>query len=124
MDINVLVAGESSTTRTNIVGWLKETGIQNIQEADNGDQTVDTFSNDPINLVLVDWKMQTKSGADVVEEIRKLNNDVIIFATTAKAENVSTWEADQPGISDYLLIPFTAEDLKEKLDKFVVALTS
>ena len=126
MDINVLVAEKSSKTRKNIVRSLKEIGIQDIQEANTGDQTVDIFSDHRFDVVLVDWELQTQSGSEVVEVIRKLDKDVIIFATTAKADNrsVSALEADQPGISDYLVTPFTTEALREKLDKFAASLTA
>ena len=123
MDINVLVAEKSSKTRKNIVRSLKEIGIQNIQEANNGDQTVDTFSDDRFDFVLVDWEMQTRSGAEVVEEIRKLDEDVTIIATTTHPETVSALEANHPGISDFLVKPFTIEILREKLDKFAAANT-
>ena len=126
MDINVLVAEKSSKTRKNIVRSLKEIGIQDIQEANTGDQTVDIFSDHRFDVVLVDWELQTQSGSEVVEVIRKLDKDVIIFATTAKADNrsVSALEANQPEISDYLVTPFTTEALREKLDKFAASLTA
>ena len=123
MNINVLVADESNKTRKNIVSALKDIGIESIQEATNGDQAVDTFRDAQFNVVLVDWNIQTKSGNAVIEEIRELDKDVTIIATTTESEITSASEANQPEISDFLVKPFTNENLREKLDKFATART-
>ena len=65
--------------------------------------------------------MQTAAGNAVIEELRKLDKDVTIIATTTPPEKASALAASHPGISDFLVKPFTKEVLREKLDKFAGA---
>ncbi|MEN0111677.1 MAG: response regulator, partial [Planctomycetota bacterium] len=69
------------------------------------------------DLVLTDWNMPRKSGLDVIKEVRKQDTDVTIIMVTTEAEKARVLEAIQAGVSDYLVKPFTADTLREKLEK-------
>ena len=113
--MRVLVADDSVTMRKIICRSLQAIGVSDTVEAADGDETVALFESGQIDVVLLDWNMPGKSHWDVVEEIRAQDAYVpIIMVTTAdEASRVKT--AVQAGVSDYLVKPFTAEALREKL---------
>jgi two-component system chemotaxis response regulator CheY len=78
---------------------------------------VETFRRGNFDLVLTDWNMPAKSGLEVIQEIRAMNKTVPIIMVTTEAEKSRVLEAIQAGVSDYLIKPFTADTLREKLEK-------
>ena len=117
-DTRVLVADDSSTMRKIILRSLTAVGVTNVVEAADGDEAVSMFDAGQFDVVLTDWNMPGKSGREVVQEIRAKNKDVPIVMVTTEAEKSSVVEAIQAGVSDYLVKPFTAKTLREKLEKF------
>lgn len=117
-DTRVLVADDSSTMRKIILRSLSAVGVTNVVEAADGDEAVSLFSAGEFDLVLTDWNMPGKSGLEVIQEIRAKNKDIPIVMVTTEAEKSRVVEAIQAGVSDYLVKPFTAETLREKLEKF------
>lgn len=118
MSKKVLVADDSSTMRKIILRSLQAVGVPDATEAADGVEAVDTFSKGQFDMVLTDWNMPGKSGLEVIQDIRKTNKDVPIIMVTTEAEKSRVLEAIQAGVSDYLIKPFTAETLREKLEKF------
>ncbi|MEQ8787891.1 MAG: response regulator [Pirellulaceae bacterium] len=117
MPTKVLVADDSSTMRKIILRSLAAVGVPDATEAADGDEAVAAFQAGEFNLVLTDWNMPNKNGLEVVQEIRKINKDVPIIMVTTEAEKTRVLEAIQAGVSDYLVKPFTADTLREKLEK-------
>lgn len=117
MSAKVLVADDSKTMRKIISRSLEAVGVTSITEAADGSQAVALFSTNPFDLVLTDWNMPGKSGLEVIREIRTQNRDVPIIMITTEAEKTRVMEAIQAGVSDYLVKPFTAETLRDKLEK-------
>ncbi len=117
MSIKVLVADDSSTMRKIILRSLQAVGVEGAVEAADGDEAVTIFGQHEFDMVLTDWNMPGKSGLEVVQEIRKSNGDVPIIMVTTEAEKSRVMEAIQAGVSDYLVKPFTADTLREKLEK-------
>ena len=117
MGTRVLVADDSSTMRKIILRSLEAVGVPNAVEAGDGDEAVSLFSQGEFDLVLTDWNMPGKSGLEVIQEIRKADKDVPIIMVTTEAEKSRVMEAIQAGVSDYLVKPFTADTLREKLEK-------
>jgi len=113
----VLLADDSSTMRTIIRRSLEANGINDYVEAADGDQAVSSFKPGVFDLVLTDWNMPGKNGLEVIEEIRKQDKSVPIVMVTTEAEKSRVMQAIEAGVSDYLVKPFTAETLKEKLVK-------
>ncbi|HUY88141.1 MAG TPA: response regulator [Pirellulales bacterium] len=118
MSLNVLIADDSSTMRKIIVRSLLSLGANGLTEAGDGEQAVAHFKAGQFDLVLTDWNMPHKSGLEVVKEIRADNAHVPIIMITTEAEKSRVVEALQAGVTDYLIKPFTAETLKEKLGKY------
>ena len=117
MAVRVLVADDSSTMRKIILRSLQAVGVPNAVEAADGEEAVNIFKPGEFDLVLTDWNMPGKSGLEVIKEIRKIDKDVKIMMVTTEAEKSRVMEAIQAGVSDYLVKPFTADTLREKLEK-------
>lgn len=118
MSKRVLVADDSSTMRKIILRSLQAVGVTDTTEAADGDEAVVMFGKGEFDMVLTDWNMPGKNGLEVTQEIRKSNKDVPIIMVTTEAEKARVMEAIQAGVSDYLVKPFTADTLREKLEKF------
>jgi two-component system chemotaxis response regulator CheY len=118
MSKKVLVADDSSTMRKIILRSLQAVGVPEAAEAGDGEEAVNMFKSGTYDLVLTDWNMPKKNGLDVIKEIRAVNATVPIIMVTTEAEKTRVLEAIQAGVSDYLVKPFTADMLREKLAKF------
>ena len=117
MSSRILVADDSSIMRQVILRSLNAAGVPTAVEAADGDEAVDRFSEGTFDLVLTDWNMPGRDGLEVAREIRKLDENVPIILVTTEAEKSRVSDAFQAGISDYLVKPFTADMLREKLEK-------
>ncbi len=117
MATRCLVADDSSTMRKIILRSLNAVGVSDITEAADGEEAIKLFGEGDFNLVLTDWNMPGKSGLEVIQAIRQSNKDVPILMVTTEAEKSRVLEAIQAGVSDYLVKPFTADTLREKLAK-------
>jgi two-component system, chemotaxis family, chemotaxis protein CheY len=117
MSKRVLVADDSSTMRKIIIRSLQAVGVPTATEAADGAEAISMFKPGEFDLVLTDWNMPNKNGLEVIQEIRKQDPNVTIIMVTTEAEKTRVLEAIQAGVSDYLVKPFTAETLREKLEK-------
>ncbi len=117
MSKRVLVADDSSTMRKIIIRSLQAVGVPTATEAADGAEAISMFKPGEFDLVLTDWNMPNKNGLEVIQEIRKQDANVTIIMVTTEAEKTRVLEAIQAGVSDYLVKPFTAETLREKLEK-------
>jgi len=118
--MKILVVDDSSTMRRIIINVILQLGYKKdeIVEAENGQQAWEYIQQDNFDIVLTDWNMPVMSGLDLVKNIRakeSLSNLPIIMITTegGKAEVVTALRA---GVNNYIVKPFTAALLKEKLN--------
>jgi two-component system chemotaxis response regulator CheY len=117
--MRVLLADDSGTMRTIIRRSLETLGVSGAVEASDGQQAIELFkSGGGFDLVLTDWNMPGKSGMDLVREIRALDKKVPIVMVTTETEKARVLEAIGAGVSDYLVKPFTADVLRQKLERF------
>lgn len=117
MNKRVLVADDSSTMRKIILRSLAAVGVPEATEAADGNQAVELFKAGEFDLVLTDWNMPGKNGLEIIQEIRKQDAEVAIIMVTTEAEKGRVLQAIEAGVSDYLVKPFTADALREKLAK-------
>ncbi|MCA9247704.1 MAG: response regulator, partial [Planctomycetales bacterium] len=96
---------------------LTAVGVPEAVEAADGQEAVDLFEPGKFDMVLTDWNMPNKNGLEVIQEIRKVDAKVPIIMVTTEAEKSRVLEAIQAGVSDYLVKPFNADTLREKLEK-------
>lgn len=117
MSARVLVADDSSTMRKIILRSLQAVGVSTAVEAADGNEAISLFKPGEFDMVLTDWNMPGKSGLEVVQDIRARDPKVPIIMITTEAEKGRVIQAIQAGVSDYLVKPFTADTLREKLEK-------
>jgi two-component system chemotaxis response regulator CheY len=119
MNHKVLVVDDSGTMRKIIIRSLNAVGITDVVEAADGNQGLSAFQQDCFTLVMTDWNMPNKSGIELTRDIRATGSSVPIFMVTTEGEKSRVLDAIRAGITDYLIKPFSADVLREKLDKFV-----
>jgi two-component system chemotaxis response regulator CheY len=117
--MDVLVVDDAATMRRIVKGLLRELGIKNIREAENGSTALDELRKKKADLVVSDWNMPIMNGLDLLRAIRQDNDlkstPVLMVTAEAKKENIV--EALQAGVSNYIVKPFNAKTLEEKLSK-------
>lgn len=118
-DLKFLVVDDFSTMRRIVRNLLKEVGITNVDEAEDGQIALQKLRSGDFNFVVSDWNMPNMTGIQLLREIRADPNlkhlPVLMVTAEAKKENIV--EAAQAGASGYVVKPFTAATLDEKLQK-------
>jgi two-component system chemotaxis response regulator CheY len=118
-NMKFLVVDDFSTMRRIVRNLLKELGFINVQEAEDGVDALTKLRSESFDFVVSDWNMPNMTGIDLLREIRKdptlKHLPVLMVTAEAKRENII--EAAQAGASGYVVKPFTAATLDEKLKK-------
>lgn len=119
LKMKILIVDDFSTMRRIIKNILKQLGYSNIIEADDGSSALTLLKKDKIDFIVSDWNMPKMSGLDLIKVIRsdeKLKS-IPFLMVTAEAQKEQVMKALQEGVDNYIVKPFTAEILKEKIDK-------
>jgi len=117
--MKILVVDDFSTMRRIIKNLLKDLGFTNVQEADDGNTALPMLNQGGFDFVVTDWNMPGMQGIDLLRAIRsddKLKH-LPVLMVTAEAKKEQIVAAAQAGVNGYVVKPFTAATLKEKLDK-------
>ncbi len=117
--LKVLVVDDFPTMRRIVKNLLKQIGFENIDEAEDGMMALQKLQKDKYGLVVSDWNMPNMEGIDLIRKIRQdaALKDTPFLMVTAEAEKEKVIEAIKAGVDNYIVKPFTAEVLKEKLEK-------
>ncbi len=120
--MNILIVDDYKTMLRIIRNLLRQLDFNNVDEATDGAQALAMLRSGNYGLVISDWNMQPMTGLQLLQEVRadgKLRNLPFIMITAeSKTENVVA--AKQAGVSNYIVKPFNAETLKEKIEKVLV----
>ncbi|MGC9120794.1 MAG: chemotaxis response regulator CheY [Sulfurihydrogenibium sp.] len=118
-DAKILTVDDMATMRKIIKSLLNQLGYNNVDEAENGKEALSKLRQQKYDLVLLDWNMPEMDGITLLQEIRKDPNlkDIPVIMVTAEAKKENVLLAVQSGANNYIVKPFTAETLKEKMDK-------
>ena len=118
-NMRVLVVDDFSTMRRIIKNILRQLGFNNIVEADDGTTAWDVLNKDKVDFVISDWNMPQMTGIDLLRKVRGSEEfaDMPFLMVTAEAQQENIIEAAQAKVSNYIVKPFTAETLKQKIDK-------
>lgn len=118
-----LVVDDFSTMRRIVRNLLKELGFSNVQEAEDGVEALAKLRADQFDFVVSDWNMPNMTGIELLRAVRAdaalKHLPVLMVTAEAKKENII--EAAQAGASGYVVKPFTAATLDEKLKKIFAA---
>ncbi len=117
--IKILIVDDFSTMRRIIKNLLRDLGFSNTYEADDGNTALPMLKNGDYDFVVTDWNMPGMQGIDLLKEIRKDQAlcHIPVLMVTAEAKREQIIEAAQSGVNGYIIKPFTAATLKEKLEK-------
>ena len=118
-NMKILVVDDFSTMRRIIKNLLRDLGLTNTQEADDGQTALPMLKDGDFDFVVTDWNMPGMQGIDLLKHIRadeKLKH-LPVLMVTAEAKREQIIAAAQAGVNGYIVKPFTAGTLKEKLDK-------
>lgn len=116
-NMKILVVDDLSTVRRMMRGVLRFLGFENVVEAENGAKALEIVQNGGVDFILSDWNMPVMSGLDLLKNIRKsdASKDIPVLMVTAEVLEEKVTEAIRAGANDYVVKPFTANDLKEKM---------
>ncbi|MFJ9452882.1 MULTISPECIES: chemotaxis response regulator CheY [unclassified Herbaspirillum] len=114
-----LVVDDFSTMRRIVRNLLKELGYTNVDEAEDGVQGLQKLRSDTFDFVVSDWNMPNMDGLTMLQEIRKdpALSKLPVLMVTAEAKKENIVAAAQAGANGYVVKPFTAATLDEKLGK-------
>ncbi|MBQ1783390.1 MAG: chemotaxis response regulator CheY [Gammaproteobacteria bacterium] len=118
-NMKILIVDDFSTMRRIIKNLLRDLGFNNTHEADDGNTALPMLQGSEFDFVVTDWNMPGMQGIDLLRAIRaddKLKH-LPVLMVTAEAKKEQIIAAAQAGVNGYIVKPFTAATLKEKLDK-------
>jgi two-component system chemotaxis response regulator CheY len=120
-NIRILVVDDFATMRKVLKNLLKEAGYENIAEAEDGVVALHIMKTQKIDFVISDWNMPNMTGIDLLRAVRA-DCDLAkmpFLMVTAEALQDNVIEAVKAGVNNYIVKPFTADILNEKITKIV-----
>lgn len=117
--IRILIVDDFSTMRRIIKNLLNDLGFTNTAEADDGTTALAELHKAKFDLVVTDWNMPGMPGIDLLKAIRAdaALAKIPVLMVTAEAKREQIIEAAQAGVNGYIIKPFTAATLEDKLTK-------
>jgi two-component system, chemotaxis family, chemotaxis protein CheY len=120
-DMKFLVVDDFSTMRRIIKNLLNDLGYANVTEADDGATALPMLQAGNFDFLVTDWNMPGMPGLELLKAVRAdarlAKMPVLMLTAEAKREQII--EAAQAGVNGYVIKPFTAVTLKEKIDKIL-----
>jgi two-component system chemotaxis response regulator CheY len=122
-NLKFLVVDDFVTMRRIVKGLLGELGYSEVTEADDGNTALPLLKNGDFDFLITDWNMPGMPGLELLKAVRgdaRLAK-LPVLMLTAEAKREQIIEAAQAGVSGYVIKPFTAATLKEKIDKILAS---
>lgn len=118
-NMKILVVDDMVTMRKIVKNILKQLGFANVDEAENGQEALQKLRSGTFGFVVSDWNMPVMTGIDMLRAIRadEQLKAIPVLMVTAEAQQSNLIEAVQAGVSNYIVKPFTAETMQEKIGK-------
>jgi two-component system chemotaxis response regulator CheY len=117
--MKILVVDDFSTMRRIVKNLLSDLGFKNIEEADDGNTALPKLQSGNFDFLVTDWNMPGMTGIDLLKAVRadpKLAS-LPVLMVTAESKREQIIEAAQAGVNGYVVKPFTAGTLEEKINK-------
>jgi two-component system, chemotaxis family, chemotaxis protein CheY len=117
--MKILVVDDFSTMRRIIKNLLRDLGFTNTTEADDGLTALPILRAGGIDFLVTDWNMPGMQGIDLLKAVRadEALASLPVLMVTAETKREQIIEAAQAGVNGYIVKPFTAATLKDKIDK-------
>jgi len=118
-DMKILVVDDFSTMRRIIKNLLRDLGFSNTDEADDGNSALPMLQTGKYDFLVTDWNMPGMTGIELLQHVRSDENlkSLPVLMVTAEAKRDQIVAAAQAGVNGYVVKPFTAAVLKEKIEK-------
>lgn len=120
-DLTVLVVDDFSTMRRIVRNILRDLEFKNILEAEDGTTALSMLQTHKVDLIVSDWNMPKMTGLELLKHVRGDDRlkDTPFLMVTAEAQKENIVEAVKAKVSNYIVKPFTAATLSEKLAKIL-----
>jgi len=120
-NMNILVVDDFSTMRRIVSNVLRQLGFENIVEAEDGAKALQIMQTQHIDFLVTDWNMPNMSGLDLLKAIRASEDErlakIPVLMVTAEALQENILAAAKAGVNNYIIKPFDAATLAEKINK-------
>lgn len=118
-NMKVLIVDDFSTMRRIVKNILRQLGFNNIVEADDGVNALALLQREKVDLIISDWNMPNMTGIELLRQVRSTPElkDTPFLMVTAEAQQENIIEAVKAKVSNYIVKPFTADTLNEKITK-------
>ncbi|WP_132702166.1 chemotaxis response regulator CheY [Reinekea marinisedimentorum] len=118
-NMKILVVDDFSTMRRIVKNLLRDLGFTNTHEADDGTTAWPMLQSGDFDFVVTDWNMPGMTGIELLQKIRadERLKGIPVLMVTAEAKRDQIVAAAQAGVNGYVVKPFTAAALKEKIEK-------
>ncbi|QCF27863.1 chemotaxis response regulator CheY [Hydrocarboniclastica marina] len=118
-NMKILIVDDFSTMRRIIKNLLRDLGFTNTDEADDGNSALPMLKSGRYDFLVTDWNMPGMTGLDLLKHVRADDNlkHLPVLMVTAEAKREQIVAAAQAGVNGYVVKPFTAAVLKEKIEK-------
>jgi two-component system chemotaxis response regulator CheY len=121
--LRFLVVDDFSTMRRIVKNFLNDLGYNDVTEADDGNTALPILKQGNIDFLVTDWNMPGMPGLDLLKAVRAdpALAKMPVLLVTAEAKREQIVEAAQAGVNGYVVKPFTAQTLKEKIEKILAS---
>ncbi len=120
--MKIMLVDDSRTIRNIQKKVLAKLGYTDIVEAKDGVEALEMYKESPPDLMLIDWNMPNMDGITLIRTIRKTDKKIPMIMCTTEAEKTRVVEALKAGVNNYMVKPFTAETLAEKINQTLAKL--
>ncbi len=123
-NMSILIVDDFSTMRRIIKNLLRDLGFNNTAEADDGQTALPMLKSGKFDFLVTDWNMPGMDGLTLLKNVRQDENlgDLPVLMVTAEAKRDQIVVAAEAGVNGYVVKPFTAATLNEKIEKIFARL--
>ena len=114
-NISILVVDDFQTMTQLMKYLLRSLGFKNVDEAYDGGTALNKLAEKEYGLIISDWNMEPVSGLDLLKQLRAQGNSIPFIMVTAENKTDSVIEAKQAGVTNYIVKPYNAVTLRNKL---------
>ena len=115
--MKIMLVDDSRTIRKIQKKTLAQLGYTDVAEAADGVEALSLYKESRPDLMLIDWNMPNMDGITLVKTIREMDKSIPLIMCTTEAEKARVVEALQAGVNNYVVKPFTAETLSDKINQ-------
>ena len=119
--LKVLIVDDQNSVRQMTRMTLEQIGVRHIHEAENGNRAIDTASVQPLDLIISDYNMPEMDGLGLLRAVRShpAARKVPFILVTGRGDKELVVKAAQAGANNYVVKPFTAEILQQKIEQVI-----